>query len=155
MTTPIRPVTAADLPALRAVIDANALFPSEMLADMIAPWLGANTADLWFTTGDPAIAVAYAAPERMTNGTWNQLLIAVHPDHHDRGIGRALMRHLESTLAAQGERMVIVETSGLPAFERTRGFYARIGYEEQGRVRDFYDAGEDKVIFRRMLGASE
>jgi RimJ/RimL family protein N-acetyltransferase len=54
-------------------------------------------------------------------------------------------------LAARGERILLVETSGLPEFERTRAFYAKHGYEEEARIREFYRAGEDKVVFRKAL----
>ena len=37
--TGIRPTLAADLPALRRIIDANDLFPGEMLDDMAAAFL--------------------------------------------------------------------------------------------------------------------
>ena len=42
-------------------------------------------------------------------------------------------------------------TSGLPSFERTRGFYRLCGYDEEARIRDFYQAGEDKIVFRKAL----
>jgi ribosomal protein S18 acetylase RimI-like enzyme len=87
----------------------------------------------------------------MTEGTWNLLLIAVHPERQGEGIGAALMTHAETILAAQGERVVLVETSGLPEFERTRGFYDRLGYEREARIRDYYRAGEDKIVFRKAL----
>ena len=31
-------------------------------------------------------------------------------------------------------------------------FYSKEGYEKEGQVRDFYADGEDKVIFRKVLG---
>lgn len=89
----------------------------------------------------------------MTDRAWNQLLIAVHPDAHDRGIGRSLIRRPEDDLTARGERLLLVETSSLPEFEKTRGFYRRIGFEEEARIRDFYAAGEDKVVFYRLIDA--
>jgi ribosomal protein S18 acetylase RimI-like enzyme len=152
----IRPAATEDLTALKAVIDATGLFPSAMLDDMAAGYLGGDAGDeFWLTVddGDGPVAVAYCAPERMTQGTWNLLLIAVHPDRQGRGRGAALLRHVERALAARGERLLLVETSGLPSFERTRAFYRRRGYDEEARVRDFYRAGEDKVVLRKALGA--
>ena len=116
----IRPITPNDLPALKAVIDANDLFPSDMLDDMVASFVsGDATDDVWLTIdeGGP-LAVAYCAPERMTHGTWNLYLIAVHPDYQGQGHGAALLRHVEHLLAAGGARLLLVETSGLPDFER-------------------------------------
>jgi ribosomal protein S18 acetylase RimI-like enzyme len=90
----------------------------------------------------------------MTSGTWNLLLIALHPDRQGRGNGAEILAYVERLLAAQGERVLLVETSGLPAFGRTRAFYARCGYDEEARIRDFYAAGEDKVVFRKALSLS-
>jgi ribosomal protein S18 acetylase RimI-like enzyme len=149
----IRPVTAADLPALRAVIDATGLFPSELLDGMAAPHLAGEAPDeIWLTadSGAPQ-AIAYCAPERMTSGTWNLYLIAVHPDRQGQGHGAAVLRHLEGLLAARGGRVLLVETSGLPDFARTRGFYLTRGFEQEARIRDFYAAGEDKLVFRKAL----
>ena len=149
----IRPLRADDLDALVAVIDATGLFPGAMLHDMTVDYrAGTATDQLWWTvdTGVP-VAVAYAAPEPMTDGTWNLLLIAVHPACHGRGIGQQLMAHAERTLAARGARLLLVETSGLPDFARTRRFYAALGYRREARIRDFYQAGEDKIVFAKPL----
>lgn len=149
--------TAADLPALKAVIDAAELFPSEMLDGMVSFERPPDSTDepheFWLAhdEGQGAIAMVYCAPERMTRGTWNLLLIAVHPDHQGRGIGAALMAQVEALLEARGERVLLVETSGTAGFERTRDFYARIGYECEARIRDYYDAGDDKIVFRKAL----
>jgi hypothetical protein len=51
----------------------------------------------------------------------------------------------------RGGRMLIVETSGSPDFERTRKFYIQCGYEEEARIRDFYATDDDKVVFRKVL----
>ena len=159
----IRPVARADVPAIKAVIDATGLFPAELLDDMIAGYLnGQGGDDVWLTVDggpgaapghDGPLAVAYVAPERMTSGTWNLYLIAVHPANQGRGVGAALVRRVESALAARGARVLLVETSGLPAFERTRAFYRANGYDEEARIRAFYAAGEDKVVFRKALAA--
>lgn len=150
----LRPLRADDLPAVKAVIDACGLFPSEMLDDMVAAFLGAEPCqEFWLVDDAPEpIAVAYCAQERMTEGTWNQLLVAVHPEHQGRGIGTKILQLTEQILGEQGERLLLVETSGLAEFERTRAFYAKNGYKEEARLRDYYAAGDDKVVFRKALG---
>ena len=151
----VRPVVPGDVPALKALIDATGLFPSVMLDDMLAPYFeqGQAGSQFWLTNDeDGPVAVAYYAPERMTEGTWNLYLIAVHPQHQGKDRGSALLRQVEAALAGRGERVLLVETSGLPQFSRTRAFYLGNGYEEEARIRDFYQAGEDKIIFRKVLG---
>jgi GNAT superfamily N-acetyltransferase len=157
----IRPAITADIEALKLVIDATDMFPSEMLDDMIAPYF-ANPAggEFWLTDDDDEkrggpVGIAYCAPERMTEGTWNLLLIAQHPTHQGQGRGTAILRYVEQMLASRGDRVLLVETSGLPAFERTRAFYLKNGYDKEARIRDFYKAGEDKIVFRKALNAEQ
>ena len=151
----IRPAESRDLPALEAVLDGTGLFPSEMLADMIAGFLaGGEGAGLWLTceAGGAVIGFCYAAPEEMTDGTWNMLALAILPARQGAGAGAALVAHLEGVLGAQGARVMIVDTSGDEAFARTRAFYRANGYTEEARIRDFWAAGDDKVIFWKALG---
>ena len=153
----IHPTTLSDMPALKAVIDANGLFPSDMLDDMIADYFdNQNSREIWLTDdldGHP-VAIAYCAPERMTEGTWNLYLIAVHPDYQGQGRGTAIVNYLEKLLAEQGERVLLVETSGLADYEHTQAFYRKCGYDEEARIREFYQAGEDKIVFRKALAQS-
>lgn len=88
---PIRPVVPEDIPALKQVIDATDMFPSEMLDDMIAGFFNDSENDeIWLTydTNDDqggGKAVAYCRPKEMTDRTWNLLLIAGHPDCQGEG----------------------------------------------------------------------
>jgi ribosomal protein S18 acetylase RimI-like enzyme len=150
----IRPVMPDDVTALKSVIDAVGLFPSEMLDGMLTEYFagGADNKQIWLTDDEAGpFAVAYYAPERMTDGTWNLYLIAVHPDRQNEGRGAALLQFVEDALAARGERVLLVETSGLSEFERTRAFYIKCGYDREARIRDFYKAGDDKIVFRKAL----
>jgi ribosomal protein S18 acetylase RimI-like enzyme len=149
----IRNIRQEDLPALKSIIDSVGLFPSEMLDDMTASFLSENgNGETWLTLeNDGHIAFAYIAPEKMTEGTWNLLLIAVDSRYHGQGFGTKLLAHIEQTLRRQGQRVLLVETSGLPEFERTRHFYRHAGYAEEARIRDFYKAGEDKVVFWKAM----
>ena len=155
MTIPdkIRPITSEDIPDLKTVIEANDLFPSDMLDGMIADYFNnESNNEFWFTYEDEKpMAITYCAPEKMTEGTWNLYLIAVHPDWQGQGIGTSMMDYIEQTLSQQGERILLVETSGLASFQNTQKFYFKCGYEQEARIREFYQAGEDKIIFRKSL----
>ena len=87
----------------------------------------------------------------MAYGIWNLLFIAVRPDLQGRGRGSALLRHIEQALRERGARLLLIETSGLGTFERTRAFYRKHGYDEEARIRDYYRPGDDKVVFRKAL----
>jgi len=129
------------------------MFPSEMLEGMTAAYFaGDNEAHRWVVAEAGTVAgIAYTIPEPLTEGTWNTLCICVDPEVHGQGIGSALMRHIEDELRREGARVLLVETSGTPDFERTRGFYDMLGYEREARIRDYYSAGDDKIIFRKAL----
>jgi hypothetical protein len=43
--------------------------------------------------------------------------------------------------------MLVVETSSRSDYTATRAFYDRRGYVVAGSVRDFYAAGDDRIIF--------
>lgn len=153
----IRPINAGDLAELGRLIVATGLFQSEELAQLdtlMKSHLSSegNVTEHWVVyDADGLVGVAYFAAERMTQGTWNLYLIGVHPDRQGRGHGAALLRHVEEMLRAQGGRVLIVETSGLEGFQATRAFYGRCGYTEEARIRDFYSAGDDKVVFWKAL----
>ncbi len=152
----IRPTLPEDVPALKALIDALGLFPGDMLDDMMADYFSHSESNhFWLTDhGDIGpVGVAYYAPERLTDGTWNLYLIAIQSDRQGQGRGKAMMRYVEQTLRERGERLLLVETSGLPSYEYQRAFYRRCGYTEEARIRDFYQAGEDKVVFWKTLTA--
>jgi ribosomal protein S18 acetylase RimI-like enzyme len=87
----------------------------------------------------------------MTKGTFDLYWIAVAPARQGRGIGRALLRAAEDEVRAEGGRMLLVETAGKPAYAATRAVYAACGYREVARVPDFYEDGDDKIVFARRL----
>jgi len=149
----IRPVERQDIARLKVIADETELFPSAMMDDMIAGYLDGSTSDIWFTCilDDRPISFGFCEPERMTEGTWNLLAIGVLPDQQGQGIGAAMMTYLENRLKEQGERILLVETMGIPAFEPTRAFYRKTGYTEEARIREFYEAGADKIVFWKRL----
>ena len=78
-------------------------------------------------------------------------MLAVHPERHGRGLGGRIVAHVEEACRAEGVRLLLVETLGIPDFAPQRAFYSKCGYTEEARVREFYGPGFDKVIFRKLL----
>ncbi|CAB9506485.1 Acetyltransferase (GNAT) family [Seminavis robusta] len=150
----IRNVEKSDIEHLKTVIDTSDLFPSEMLDEMIAGYFKGEESCIWLTGDDSEKprAVAYCAPEKMTEGTWNLYLIAVHDSLQGTGIGTKIIEHLEEKLVSEKEaRILLVETSGSSEFEKTRKFYENRGFVEEARIREYYQAGEDKIVFWKKL----
>lgn len=153
----IRPTISDDTSALIALAEASGLFDpnqTDELSQMLAQHFDSNgnSRDFWITDDDNGlVGVAYVAPERMTEGTWNLYLIAIHPDRQRQGRGKILLEHVEQMLANRGERVLLVETSGTEDFEYVRTFYRKSGYAEEARIRDFYTAGVDKIVYLKSL----
>ncbi len=77
--------------------------------------------------------------------------IAVHADAQGKGIGKMLLSAAERSIAERGGKIVYIETSSRDKYEPTRRFYLSCGYQIAAQLKDFYDDGDDKVIFSRRL----
>jgi len=159
----IRSATPADAPAVVALAVASELFPPEeagavetLLAEFFAGRAEQGHTclvdDANPTDGHRGLrAVAYYQPLAATDRAWELLMIGVHRDRHRQGVGARLLGHVEDDLRARGQRLLLVQTSADPAFDRARAFYAALGYDEEARVRDYFGDGDDMVLFRRAL----
>ena len=149
----IRPARPADRPAVLSVAVTSGLFPPDGVDELAARFDARPEGDEWLVDDDGGgpVAVLLHAPDAMADRVRTVLLIAVNRAEHGRGRGRALMGRVEAELAAQGTRLLLVETSGTDGFARTRGFYRMLGYDEEARIRDYYADGDDKIVFRKAL----
>lgn len=154
----IRPTTPADRAPILGLIEASGQFDADGLR-YVRSTLDAHLAGqgdgVWFTADDgEAVGVAYCAPEAVTNGTWNLLLLWTRSDRHGQGHGTALVRQVEDAVRTRNARLLIVETSGLPAFEPARSFYATCGFAHEATIKHFFADGDHKVVFTKALAQS-
>jgi ribosomal protein S18 acetylase RimI-like enzyme len=84
-------------------------------------------------------------------GTYDIYWLAIDPSYQGRGLGKRMMTHAENDIARRGGRMTIVETSSRELYDPTNKFYVACGYDPQGRIPDFYVAGDDKIIYVKGL----
>lgn len=154
MNEKIRPVLKSDIDGLKKVVDSSKLFPSEYLDEMISDYLNnPETQDIWFTNiyDNTPTAIGYCIPEKLTNGTYNLLAIAVSQDSQRSGVATEMMSYIERHLKQKNGRILIVETSNDDAQIGARKFYNKIGYTQMAIIKDFWNNGEDKIIFWKKL----
>ena len=154
----IRPVTPDDAATVVDIAVDSGLFPAEaahvvekMMNDYFATRREEGHACVVDDGDGEPLAVAYYEPAVAADRTWYLTMIAVRAAGQGTGRGGALMQHVEDDLRARRQRLLLVETSGTVGFERTRNFYKRCAYHEEARVRDYYEPGDDMVLFRKDL----
>ena len=151
----IRPIEHPDIEPLLTMLHTSGQFDDAGLAhvrETLNTYFAGGSDDLWFSADQQGLAgVAYCAPEVMTHGTWNVLMLWISPAHQRQGVGQALMGHIERALSEKQARLLLVETSSLVDFTAARAFYRKQGFAEEARIADYYAAGEDKLIFTKRM----
>ena len=90
-------------------------------------------------------------PTPLTEGTYDLYWMAVASGEQGRGHGRELVNWLEEEVRAAGGRMILIETSSQPKYEKTRRFYTGLNYQEVSRIPDFYRKGDDCITYVKSL----
>ena len=106
-----------------------------------------------FNDDNQLIGYACFGPTPSSDGTYDLYWLAIDPAAQSRGAGRALVREVQRLLVARQARLLVVETSSRESYARSRDFYARCGYLEAARVRDFYAPADDRIILTTRLMA--
>ena len=102
------------------------------------------------------VGAAYFGPESHSDRVWNLYFLAVAKHRQGNGAGSALVAWVEANLRNRGSdvaKLLLIETSSVDSFAPTRAFYRKQGYVEEARVREYYGAGDDKVVFWKMLNS--
>ena len=73
--------------------------------------------------------------------------LVVDDEYRNKGIGKLLVKELCNTIKKLGGHNIYAETSGTSQYLPTRKFYLNNGFIMEAVIKDFYDQGDDKVIF--------
>jgi ribosomal protein S18 acetylase RimI-like enzyme len=90
-------------------------------------------------------------PTPLTQGTWDIYWIAVRPGSQGQGLGGALLSFAEDNILEARGRLVLIETSGRPEYEKARRFYLKSGYMIVCELADFYAPGDSRIILQKRL----
>ena len=103
----------------------------------------------------PASAAGVLLLERHFPGAAEIHLIAVDPAYHRHGAGRALVAAAETGLIADGVEFLQVKTLGPSrpdeGYERTREFYAAVGFTPLEQLHGLWDQGNPCLIMIKHL----
>ncbi|MSQ06493.1 MAG: N-acetyltransferase [Dehalococcoidia bacterium] len=158
MNLPLRPMRPDDLPILvRLTADTGFFRPEEVvvaeevLADAAAKGAKSEYRTYVAANGGGVMGYVCFGSTPLTRGTWDIYWIAVDRSHQGQGIGKQLMQFAEGEILRHGGRLVLAETSSQDLYEPTRQFYLRLKYHEVSRIPDFYDVGDARVTFAKVL----
>lgn len=87
----------------------------------------------------------------LTKSTWDIYWLVTSPDFRQKGIGKTLLKAAERRIKRAGGKLIIVETSSKPEYEKARTLYRFQGYQLICQIADFYEAGDDKLVFAKRL----
>ncbi|MFH1381956.1 MAG: GNAT family N-acetyltransferase [Chloroflexota bacterium] len=158
MDMKIRPMTARDKPAVMDILRHTPEFKpvevtvAEELCDAYLEDAAASGYSIFVAEADAAVVgyICYG-PTPLTEGTWDIYWIAVLPKHQGQGVGGALLSFAETQIRQVQGRLVFVETSDMPSYEKTRGFYRSQQYETVCHIPDFYAPGDGKLTLQKRL----
>lgn len=159
-TLVVRAPAPADRVRVREILDATGVFRPDELPIALEVFDGA-VADPGrdyrafgaYLDGQLAGWAAFG-PTPCTLATWDLYWIAVDPACHGQGVGRRLMEACEAAIAAEGGRLVVVETSSRADYAPTRAFYRRLGYAPRDPIARYYGPGDDLIVFTKYFGPS-
>ena len=158
-TTSIRPLTVKEKSAVMRILQTTPEFlaPEVIIAEELIDAFLEDTETsgyyIYIAEHDGEIAgyVCYGNTP-LTEATWDLYWIAVANNKQGFGIGRSLLKHAEDDIRRMGGRLVMVETSGKPEYNKTRRFYDTLNYQRVCQIPDYYAPGDDLVLFSKRLG---
>jgi ribosomal protein S18 acetylase RimI-like enzyme len=156
----LRPVGRAYRERLEQLTRATGFFREEEVAtavELLDESLAGDDEYRFVGAFDHDTLVGYACwgPTPGTDGTHDLYWIVVDRDRQGAGVGTQLLRDVEGRLAADGCRLVVVETSSRGDYAPTRAFYEHRGYTRAATIPGYYAPGDDLVIYTKDLTDGE
>jgi D-alanine-D-alanine ligase len=127
----------------------------DVAVELVEERLGKGAASgyefLFAEIGGSVAGYACYGPIACTIGSFDLYWIAVDPAYQRQGLGRLLMREVESRIGAAGGRRIYIDTSGQAKYAPTRSFYERSSFRREATLADFYAPGDDRVIYVKQI----
>ena len=147
---------AADPARIRALIEATGVFSKEeasIAAELAETTLDGTETYRWLIAEAGSDLLGYTCFDRipLSRVSFDLYWIAVSPAVRGTGLAAELMQRTAKFIRAKRGTQIFAETSSREPYAPARAFYLKSGFEEAARFGDFYEPGDDKVIFRLKL----
>jgi len=154
-------VMADDVGRVRSLVASTGFFNAaevDVAADLVTERLSKGIRSgyhfILAERGSGLVAYACYGPIEGTQGSFDLFWIAVAPEEQGKGLGPQVFARAETAMRKAGAKRIYVDTSSSDRYAPTRGFYQRMGFEEDARLPDFYAPGDSKVIYVKDVSAS-
>lgn len=151
-------VLPADRETVHQIVLSTGFFSDEELAiavelvdEHLAKGFQSGYLFLFADEGSATCGYCCFGPIPGTAASYDLYWIAVDARYQRLGLGKRIMGEVERLVAGQGGRKIYVDTSSRPQYEPTRRFYEICGYRQEAHLKDFYAAGDGKIIFVKIL----
>lgn len=151
-------LNASDEADIAALVTRTGVFNAEEVAiarDLVTETRAKTPgADYLFLIADGVTHVdGYTCYGRIpgTDNRYELYWIAVDPDSHRHGLGRALLEASECDVRRRGGTHLFAETSTRDDYAPARRFYTANGYVCYAEVPDFHADGDGLAIFGKRL----
>jgi GNAT superfamily N-acetyltransferase len=153
--TRIRRIEPGDREAIRALIAGTGAFKAHEvdvameLVDVALTQKDQDDYHPFVLEEEDGTVAAYACfgKNPMTKATFDLYWIATRADRMGKGYGRAVVEFVVGEVRRKGGKLLVIETSSQESYGDTRRFYDKIGATLAATLADYYDEGDDKLIY--------
>ena len=153
-TTPVK----SDIKRVMEIVESTKFFYDhevEIAAELVAERLsqGESTGYYFVFAEVDGVTAAYSCYGHieMTKSCFDLYWLVTHNDFRGKGIGKKLLDETYKEAKKMGCTMIIAETSGREHYAPTQAFYISAGYTLEATIRDYYDKGDDKLMYIMRL----
>ncbi|HNT42146.1 MAG: GNAT family N-acetyltransferase [Bacteroidales bacterium] len=150
--------TPADKAGIREILSSSGFFHDfeiDVAIELVEEALAKGTeSGYYFVFADhmgTTISYACFGPIPCTRHSFDLYWIGTHQDYRGKGLGKQVLQRVENEIKQLNGRKIYIETSSKPMYEPTRQFYLSNAYENEAILKNFYDEGDDKVVYSKSL----
>lgn len=155
----IRKLKAKDREVIFAILKNTAMFTEQEIdvaLELIDVYLNhKNQKDYLIYVAETAqgqvVGYVCYGPTAVAEGTYDLYWIAVDSRFQGQGIGKQLLIFTEEEVRKLKGRLIIIETSSQEKYASTQNFYLGNRYVLAARIKDYYRAGDDRLIYVKYL----
>jgi len=130
-------------------------FEVEVAVELVDDWLSDGDASgYYFVFADidgQTVGYSCFGPIACTKSSHDLYWIVTHNDYRGKGIGKQLLEETYKHARAMGCTGLYAETSGREQYKPTQHFYDNNNFILEAILKDFYDIGDDKLVYVKKL----